>query len=250
MTHREGLDVESRKRYNETAPADSEVAPTFKEANILAADSLAPLAKEMFEIINAASLEIKLTVSTKTKRSISYVWATPNRGIRTSSFDGTYIDLLPMATERIPQIISDLIVVRKPSQVGEAPISVSYETWQKATHTPDIEAAILLLTDGGLEENQAIRLMQFQGNEARRWSISSRWSTEDGDDTAGLEGVDSGLDGQWLVAHTGDEANPGQLSYSPVSQSDLTKALRTVFPRSWISRALRPMPANTAEFEF
>ncbi len=237
MSHIESLESEALRAKDTTEPPSTEELKRLGDGKVATEGILDPLAYQIFSTIKNASLVVKVEIEIDVRTSTTDLWATTTRGVRGHSLDSITTDYQPIATERIPQILADLIVLRRPKQMGTAPISISSEILLEAQRKrPVAEAALSILTKGGLSDRQADLILKFHGKNARRWKISTTWSTDDSQEQSELYGVDAGNEGQWLAAKTGSEDRPGQLTYTPISTTEITKGIRKIMPRNWVSR--------------
>ena len=113
-------------------------------------------------------------------------------------------------------------------------------TAESKRRTP--EEATKILVESGLEVDEAEKVLAFQGDAIRRWKISSLWSTDDGQQTSELRGLDAGPHGQWLMALVGSRDQNGQMSFTPQGHGQMMKSLRSILPKHWIGTPLNPPP--------
>ena len=144
---------------------------------------------------------------------------------------------------QLPYVLSELMVSRPPFSVGEAPISVATQAVAEAEAVLDEpDRSVEILVEAGLSSEQAQKVVDFQDADVRRWRVNSTWSTEDGQESAELRGIDAGDNGQWLVAMTGSREDRGQLTFTPQGHGDVMRALRSILPRSWVGTPLKSPP--------
>ncbi len=230
----------SRNGIEGTGAADSELVTQLRDAGIIVGDDLDPLAADLLRVANQASLIINVELRYGPDASSSTVWATPRQAVVSSSLDPAFADFRPVDVMQLPYVLSELMVSRPPSQVAEAPISVATQAVAEAEavlEEPDRAAQILV--DAGLSAEQARRVLNFQNADVRRWRVNSTWSTDDGQESSELRGIDAGENGQWLVAMTGSREDRGQLTFTPQGHGDVMRALRSILPRSWVGTPLK-----------
>lgn len=230
----------SRNGIEGTGAADSELVSQLRNAGVISGDDLDPIAADLLRIANQASLIINVELRYGADSSTSTVWATPRQAVVSASLDPEYADFRPVDVLQLPHVLSELMVARHPSHVGEAPISVATQAVADAEGVLDKpDQAAKILVEAGLSDEQAQRVLDFQDADVRRWRINSTWSTEDGQDSSELRGIDAGDNGQWLVAMTGTREDRGQLTFTPQGHGDVMRALRSVLPRSWVGTPLK-----------
>ncbi len=230
----------SRNGIEGTGAADSELVSQLRGAGIIVDDDLDPLAADLLRVANQASLIITVELRYGPDTSSSTVWATPRQAVVSASLDPAFAEFRPVDVMQLPHVLSELMVSRPPSKVAEAPISVSTQAVAEAEAVlaqPDQAASILV--GAGLSEEQAQRVLDFQNADVRRWRVNSTWSTDDGQDSSELRGIDAGENGQWLVAMTGSREDRGQLTFTPQGHGDVMRALRSILPRSWVGTPLK-----------
>jgi hypothetical protein len=197
----------------------------------------------MLKVISAASLVVAVDVQLLGDSSLTTIWATPNRAVITSSLEPDLVDIQPVRLARIPETLSDIILLQQPQTTAEDPISVSTMVMAAAdSHRDDADQARATLAAAGLGQHDVARVLAFQAPSTRRWRISSTWATQDGQRMAELRGLDAGLSGQWLIEMTGHRDGPGQMTFLPQGDGDVLRALRAVLPRQWVGTALNPQP--------
>jgi len=209
---------------------------------ILADGELDPVALELLRVVNQASLMVAIDLSYLSDSSVPTIWATPREAVVSSSLDPDCIELRPVPVSQLPQVLAQLIVLRSPTFIGDAPITVSDRIVAEATAADGREAAVEVLTGGGLDADQAVLALDLQRPDVRRWRISSTWSTDGGPEMAELQGLDAGPSGQWLMTSTGpDESNP-QITYVPQGHGEVMSSFRSVLPRNWMGTPLNRPP--------
>ena len=230
----------SRNGIDGTGAAESELVTQLRAAGIIVDDDLDPLAADLLRVANQASLIITVELRYGSDTSSSTVWATPRQAVVSSSLDPAFAEFRPVDVMQIPFVLSELMVSRPPLSVGEAPISVATQAVAEAEAVLDKpDQASKILVDAGLSANQAQRVLDFQDSDVRRWRVNSTWSTDDGQDSSELRGIDAGENGQWLVAMTGSREDRGQLTFTPQGHGDVMRALRSILPRSWVGTPLK-----------
>ena len=222
-------------------PADDEVMKRLEVAGILVDNRLDPVADEILNTVNQASLVVDVNLRYGGDDSRPGIWATPRNAVVSTSIAPDEVELHPVDVASLPQILGDLVVLRSPRFVGEAPISVGTETLDRVSELGDEGAARVALAEGGLDDEQATRVLRFLNGSTRHWEIVSTWSTDGGQDSAELHGLDAADDGQWLRATTGGEG-PGQVTYTPQGHGEIMKAFRSVMPRNWLGTPLNRPP--------
>ncbi len=230
----------SRSGIEGTGAADSELVNQLRAADIIVDDELDPLAADLLRVANQASLIISVELRYGNDASSSTVWATPRQAVVSSSLDPDFAEFRPVDVMQLPFVLSELMVSRPPLSVGEAPISVATQAVADAEAVLDQpDKAAEILVEAGLSADQAQKVLDFQDADVRRWRVDSTWSTDDGQDSSELRGIDAGENGQWLVAMTGSREDRGQLTFTPQGHGDVMRALRSILPRSWVGTPLK-----------
>ncbi len=230
----------SRNGIVGTGAADSELVNQLRAAGIIVDDDLDPLAADLLRVANQASLIITVELRYGSDTSSSTVWATPRQAVVSASLDPAFAEFRPVDVMQLPTVLSELMVSRPPTTVAEAPISVATQAVADAEAALDEPGrAAQILVEAGLSVEQAQRVLEFQDSDVRRWRVNSTWSTEDGQDSSELRGIDAGTNGQWLVAMTGSREGRGQLTFTPQGHGDVMRALRSILPRSWVGTPLK-----------
>jgi len=230
----------SRNGIEGTGAADSELVNQLRSAGIITEDQLDPLAADLLRVANQASLIITVELRYGSDSSSSTVWATPRQAVVSAALDPAFAEFRPVDVFQLPAVLSELMVSRAPSSVAEAPISVATQAVAEAEAVLDEpERAAEILIEAGLSAEQADKVVDFQNSNVRRWRVNSTWSTEDGQDSSELRGIDAGDNGQWLVAMTGSREDRGQLTFTPQGHGDVMRALRSILPRSWVGTPLK-----------
>ena len=230
----------SRNGVEGTGAADSELVTQLRAAGVIVGDELDPQAAQLLHVANQASLIIMIELRYGADTSSSTVWATPRQAIVSSSIDPAYAEFRPVDVLQLPHVLSEIMVARPPAHVGEAPISVATKAVAAAEGVLDQPAqALSILTEAGLSDEQAQKVLDFQEPAVRRWRINSSWSTDQGQDSSELRGIDAGPNGQWLVAMTGNREKSGQLTFTPQGHGDIMRAIRSVMPKGWVGTPLK-----------
>ncbi len=200
-----------------------------------------PVAAELLDVVNHASLMVAVDLSFGADSSAPTVLATPRGAVVSSSLDPSFVEFRPVQVAALPQVLSELIVLRSPRFVGDAPISVASDILASAIEQVDnYDVAIKTLMDGGLEADQAVLVIEFHNADVRRWRITSTWSTDDGPRMAEMQGLDGGDNGQWMIATTGN--GDAQTTFTPQGHGEVMSAFRGVLPRNWLGRPLSRPP--------
>jgi hypothetical protein len=223
-------------------------AVRLETGGVLVDGRLDPVVAAMLNVIADASLMLTADVQYEGDSSVTTIWATPHRAVMTSALDPELVDIHPVRLPRLPETLTDVIMLRPPEAVGGQTISVPVAELAEAEAEAARgrgEDAQAVLHGAGLSEAEAELALVFQAPATRRWRISSTWAAEDGPQMAQLRGLDAGAQGQWLMEMTGEPSQPGQpgvMSFSPQNDGDILRALRVVLPRRWVGTALNPRP--------
>lgn len=232
-------------RAEKIQATNSKLVHELRAGGVIVDDDLDPIAADLLKVANQASLIIKVQLAYGPESSSSTIWATPRQAVVSAPLDPAFAELRPIDVYQLPYILSDLMVARPPTFVGEAPISVSTQAVARAEEQMgDPDHAITTLVAAGLSTEQAERVLRFQAANVRRWRVSSTWSTDQGQDSSELRGLDADDAGQWLVAMTGSREDKGQITFTPLGHGDLMRSLRSVLPRSWIGTPLNKQQAD------
>ncbi len=206
---------------------------------------LDPIVAAMLNVISDASLMVTVDVQLEGDSSVTTIWATPHRAVVTSSLDPELVDIQPVRLPRLPETLTDVIMLRPPEGVLGQTITVPTPAMGEAdAHRGDSEAALADLLAAGLSAEDAELVLAFQSPSTRRWRISSTWAAETGQQMAQLRGLDAGPKGQWLIEMSGDRNQPGEMTFTPQNDGDILRALRVVLPRRWVGTALNPRSAR------
>jgi hypothetical protein len=225
------------------AASSGDVGQSLVEAGILDDSGLDPVAAELLDVVNTASLIITVDLTYGDDASTSTIWATPRRAVASSSVDPEAIHYRHVPITQLPQVLAELVVLRSPQFVGDVPISINGPILAKVD-VDDTDDAIEQLTSGGLDGDQAVIMLDLQRPNVRRWHMRSTWSTETGPESTELRGLDAGPSGQWLIASTAPEMERGQLTFTPQGHGEVMSAFRSVLPRNWLGRPLNPPPSE------
>ena len=220
-----------------------ETIERLEASGILTDGALDDVAFELLDVVNQASLVVAVDLRYGDDTSVPTVWSTPRRAVVSSSLDPAFVEFRPVPVTQLPQVLAELIVLRSPRFIGDVPISISADILTKAQEAEDRDTAMHLLTDGGLDADQAVLMLDLQRSDVRRWKISSTWSTDAGQEGAELRGLDAGPSGQWLLGTTGDEGEQGQLTFTPQGHGEVMSAFRSVLPKNWMGTPLN-RPTN------
>lgn len=226
-----------------TAPSP-EAIERLEEGGILVENKLDEVAFELLDIVNQASLMVAVDLRYLSDSSVPTLWATPRYAVVSSSIDPNFVEFRPVPVSQLPQVLAQLVVLRSPRFVGDVPISINSAILSEAEQAPDRDAALALLTEGGLDADQAILVLDLQRQDVRRWRISSTWSTDEGTESADLRGIDAGPSGQWLVAMTEPSAGSGQMTFTPQGHGEVMSAFRSVLPKNWTGTPINRPPTS------
>lgn len=224
-----------------TAPSP-EAVDRLEEGGILSEGKLDQVAFELLDIVNQASLMVAVDLRFLADSSVPTLWATPREAVVSSSLDPNFVEFRPVPVSQLPQVLAQLIVLRSPKFIGDVPISINSQILSGAEQVEERDAAIALLTEGGLDADQAVLVLDLQRQDVRRWRISSTWSTDDGVESADLRGIDAGPSGQWLVALTDPSGSQGQMTFAPQGHGEVMSAFRSVLPKNWTGTPINRPP--------
>ena len=224
-----------------TAPTE-DALDRLEESDILVNGVLDPVAFELLDVVNQASMMVAVDLRYVADSSVATLWATPRDAVVSSSLDPDFVEFRPVPVSQMPQVLAQLIVLRSPKFIGDVPISINTQILSQAEKADGREAAIELLTEGGLDSDQAVLLLDLQREDVRRWRISSTWSTDDGKENTDLRGIDAGPSGQWLVAMTDPSGTQGQMTFTPQGHGEVMSAFRSVLPKNWTGTPINPPP--------
>lgn len=219
-------------------PPSQNTVEKLEASGIMVDGLLDPIAFELLDVVNQASLLVAVDLHYMDDSSVPTVWATPRRAVVSSSIDPDYIEFRSVPVTQLPQVLAELIVLRSPQFIGDVPLSISGQILNRAKGLNDREKALAVLSEGGLDPDQAVLALDLQRHDIRRWRITSTWSTGDGKETAELRGLDAGPSGQWLVGTTGPEEDSAQLTFNPQGHGETMSAFRTVLPKNWMGTPL------------
>lgn len=224
-----------------TAPSP-DALERLEQGGILYDGILDEVAFELLDVVNQASLMVAVDLRYMTDSSVPTLWATPRDAVVSSSIDPEYVEFRPVPVSQLPQVLAQLIVLRSPKFIGDVPISINTQILSNAEKAEGRESAIELLTEGGLDSDQAVLLLDLQRENVRRWRISSTWSTDEGKQSADLRGIDAGPSGQWLVAMTDPSGTQGQMTFAPQGHGEVMSAFRSVLPKNWTGTPINQPP--------
>jgi len=219
----------------------------MESGGIMTDGDLDPLVTAMLKVIDTASLVVSVHVMAHSDTSLTTIHATPQRAVVTSSLDPELIDIIPLRITRMPEALSDMILVRRPESVGSRPIRVSASDVARAEQlrkTPDMARAVL--EGAGLDEEAIGVMLALQNPGTRQWRISSTWATgEDESNTAELRGIDAGPAGQWLLDGSIEQAD-NTLTFTPQGDGEVLRSLRRILPQFWVGTPLKPRVTTDA----
>lgn len=211
----------------------------MESGGIMANGALDPLVDAMLRVIEGASLSVSVQVTAHGDSSLTTMYATPQRAVIASSLDPDLVDISPVRIPRMPETLSDIILLRPPESTGERPIEVPSEVMaqaEKLKSHPD--KARDAFRSAGLGDGDVEVLIAIQNPGSRQWRITSTWSVDDNAvDAAELRGVDAGPAGQWLLSGRLDEER-GRYHLQPQGDGELLRALRGALPKYWVGRPL------------
>lgn len=218
--------------------ATSEIAGRL--ANLMEGGHLDPIAVELLQVVNKASLMVAVDLSYGPDASAATIWATPRQAVVSNPIDPAQVELELAPVNQLPQILAQLVVLRSPFWVGDGAMSVGVQTLSDALGRSSRDEAIKVLAGDGLDTEQSLLILDLQLPEVRRWRISSSWSTEHEPEGAELRGLDAGPSGQWLESTTpGQDGQQGLRTFTPLGHGEGMSALRAVLPRNWMGTPLK-----------
>lgn len=219
----------------------------MESGGIMAAGELDPLVTAMLKVIDAASLVVSVHVMAQGDTSLTTIHSTPQRAVVTSSLDPDLVDVSPLRITRMPEALSDIILVRQPESVGSRPIRVPANHVARAEQlrdAPDMARAVL--AGAGLDDEAIAVMLALQNPGTRQWRISSTWAVADNQsDTAELRGVDAGPAGQWLLDGSIEQADD-TLILTPQGDGEVLRSLRRILPQFWVGTPLKRQAASGA----
>ncbi len=219
-------------------PPGRETTERLEASGILTNAALDEVAFELLDVVNQASLVVAVDLRYGEDTSVPTVWSTPRRAVVSSSLDPAFVEFRPVPVTQLPQVLAELIVLRSPRFIGDVPISISANTLTTAEQAEDRDTAIHLLTEGGLDADQAVLMLDLQRPDVRRWKISATWSTDEGQQGAELRGLDAGPSGQWLLGSAEGEGEQGHMTFTPQGHGEVMSAFRSVLPKNWMGTPL------------
>ncbi|MEM7275066.1 MAG: hypothetical protein AAF547_18430 [Actinomycetota bacterium] len=224
-------------------PVGSRVTAQLQDAGILSDGTIDPVAHHLLEVVNNASLIVTVELSYGDDQSEATVWATPRQAVLSSTLEDDHVDYQPVSVSSLPQTLAQMIVLQSPKFVGDVLLEIDAGLLDRVrASVDDADAAAAMLIEAGLADHQAALLVTLQADELRRWRIESRWSTEDGPESAEMVGVDGGPSGQWLIG-AADPADGGdRVLYSPQGHGEVMSSFRQVLPKNWLGTPLNPPP--------
>ncbi|MEL7157366.1 MAG: hypothetical protein AAFN30_12300 [Actinomycetota bacterium] len=211
----------------------------MESGGIMVDGELDPLVTAMLKVVDTASLVVAVNVMAHGDASLTTIYATPQRAVITSSLDPDLVDIVPVRVARMPETLSDIILVRQPESIGKAPIEIPADDVARAEQLrgkPDLARAVL--AGAGLDDDAVDVMLAVQNPGTRQWRITSTWAVDDDkSETAELRGVDAGPSGQWLLDGAVDNGI-NMISLAPQGDGDVLRALRRVLPQFWVGRPL------------
>ncbi len=223
---------------------DQTVVDVLIDNDVLVDDGIDPMAEAMLSVVNQASLMISLDLHYGSDTSHRTIWATPRQAVVSNEVEANLVELQPADVGQLPFVLHQMMLAGSPRFVGPAPISIATEAVvksEKLVAQGQADEATSALTEAGLSEEQARIVLSFEPSQVRRWRIASAWSTDSGQESRELRGIDADTNGQWLVAMTGSRGEDrGQITFTPQGHGDIMRSLRAVLPRVWLGRPLSP----------
>lgn len=223
-------------------PRFPEAIGQLEAAGIMADGVIDPVAQQLLEVVNQASLIVTTRLTYGDDASTSTIWATPRQAVLSSTLGEGHVDYQPVSVSQLPQTLAQLIVLQSPRFVGDVLLELDASLLEQVTASrDDVDTASQLLTEAGLDSDQAVLLVDLQRSDARRWQITSQWSTEDGPLEAEMIGVDGGASGQWLItAGQPADAEQTRVLYTPQGHGEVMSGFRGVLPKNWLGTPLNP----------
>ena len=208
-------------------------------AQIMADGVLDPMAHQMLQVVNNASLIVTVELTYGDDQSQSTVWATPRHAVMSSTLEPDHVDYQPVSVASLPQTLAQLIVLQSPRFVGDVLLEIDTSLLdQVRALRDDPDDAAALLIEAGLNEHQAVLLVDLQGVDLRRWRIDSRWSTEEGPMEASMSGIDGADSGHWLVGAAEPSEGGDRVLYSPQGHGEVMSSFRQLLPKAWLGTPL------------
>lgn len=223
-------------------PEFPEAIDQLEAAGIMTNDVIDPVAHQLLEVVNQASLIVTIRLTYGEDASTSTIWATPRQAVLSSTLGEGHVDYQPVSVSQLPQTLAQLIVLQSPRFVGDVLLELDGSLLEQVTaNRDDVDTASQLLIEAGLDSDQAVLLVDLQRPDARRWRITSQWSTEDGPLQAEMVGVDGGKSGQWLItAEQPADAEQPRVLYTPQGHGEVMSGFRGVLPKNWLGTPLNP----------
>ena len=198
----------------------------METGRVITGGRIDPVAAEMLQVISSASMTVAVDVERFGDASLTTIWATPIRAVVTSSLNPDLLDVEPVRMGRLPETLTDAIVLGRPKTTADRSIEVSKLVMAELERLhDDPERSATVLANTGLDDEDVGRVMTFRSPSTRRWRISSTWATDDGQRKAELEGLDAEAKGQWLVERTGNDNEPGIVTFTPQGDGDILPRL-------------------------
>ena len=232
---------EALRQANGEGLASPVATVKLETGGVIVDGELHPSAVDMLQVIASASMMVAVDVQYDGDSSVTTIWATPSRAVVTSTLDAELVDIEPVRVARLPETLSDVILLGRPETTATQPIRASALTIANAERFGDsIDRARRALEAGGVHGDDIERLLAFQAPTTRRWRISSTWASDTGQRMAELRGLDAGPHGQWLMELQGETDRDSELVFTPQGDGAILRALRGVLPRYWVGTALNP----------
>lgn len=221
---------EALRQANGEGLASPVATVKLETGGVMANGDLHPSAAQLLQVIASASMMVAVDVQYDGDSSVTTIWATPSRAVVTSTLDAELVDIEPVRVARLPETLSDVILLSRPEVTADHQIVASTLVVANAERFADQpERARRALEAGGICPDDIERLLAFQSPTSRRWRISSTWATDGGQQMAELRGIDAGLHGQWLMEMRGDHTRDSELVFTPQDDGAILRALRGFF---------------------
>lgn len=223
-------------------PEFPEAIDQLEAAGIIADGVIDPVAQQLLEVVNQASLIVTIRLTFQDDESTATIWATPRFAVLSNTLGQGHIEYQPVSVSQLPQTLAQLIVLQSPRFVGDVLLEIDSSLLDQVTEQrDDVETASDLLIEAGLDADQATILVDLQRDDARRWHITSQWSTEDGPLEAEMIGIDGGESGQWLITdEQSEESEQARVLYTPQGHGEVMSGFRGVLPKNWLGTPLNP----------
>lgn len=227
------------------APRFPEAVAPLEAAGIMTDGQIDPMAQTLLDVVNQASMTVTVDVSFGGDESTATIWATSRHAVLGDSLGNDYLDYRPVPVSQLPQTLAQLILLESPRFVGDVLLELDQSLIGAVKACRTDAAAAQLLVDAGLDAEQAALMVELQRPAARRWRITSRWSTDAGPQEAEMVGVDGADYGQWLItAETAGNGDRPRVLYTPQGHGEVMSGFRAILPRNWLGRPLNPRPTT------